>query len=158
MFSEQQFVGLVIVEIKLGMKREQECAKTLMQFPVCLGLHYVIAINLSCSRHADHLYSFLLWIFVLLPLQGEKLNEYALYRCRAVICQISFQWIPFKCIRRFVCCRSIITLCTRMFTYTISAQISLKAFTSLRVRGEIHFATDEMKCVTCDAILLLGVC
>lgn len=112
--------------------------------PALLGLHYPISLNLSPSQQVDDPYSFMLWISILLTFEENKQNQHALYRCKAVICQISFPWILLKYRKSIVCCHSIITLCTFMFTYRVL--FSLKAFTSPSVRDAIHFTGREMEC------------
>jgi hypothetical protein len=96
------------------------------------------------SQQADDHYSFVLWTSILLTFEENKQNQLALHRCEAVICQISFPWILLKYWKSFVCCHSIITLCTFMFTYRVL--FGLKAFTSLSIRDAIHFTGDEMEC------------
>lgn len=143
---KHQFMDLASMETKSEWSEAKTVLRALGRFPAASVCIYLIAINLSCPRHAHHFYSFLLWTSALSP-SRKKQNEYALCGCRAVICQIPFQRIPFRHIKSCVCCHSIITLCTLIFTYTSSVQeFSLKAFTSSSVRDELRFATDEMKC------------
>lgn len=91
---------------------------------ICVAPIKLIALIPSCFEYPS-----------LLGVETYKQNQPALYRCRAVICQISFPWILFRHQRSFVCCHSIITLCTPMFTWRVLFGSSVWKLSRLPVLG-----------------------
>jgi hypothetical protein len=120
---------------------------------ISLCLHYLIVVNLShFSLCSSFLFLLALNIYTFFLTGRNRMNMH--FTDAGSHLSNLFSMNSIQIYKSFVCCRSIITLCTLCLHTSSVQEFSLKVFASLSVRKEIHFATDELECGTRDTALL----